>query len=212
MNTIKLKTFVVAVFASWITPLLSAGEISGTFVFESRKPFVALVYLADDKSGAKEICGPLDQKNKEFSSRLIIGREGSEINFKNSDEMNHNIFANDTRKGIQFDVGLLSPGSESNATINWEEGHVVRVGCKIHPKMRSYIANINSSYAAIIEFDSEDPETTFTISGLPDDVKEIVVWFPRMENLSFVLSKGDSKNMDIIRNDRKYGELIISRI
>jgi len=208
---IKTLSIYSAAFALSFPTSAAKETLSGKFEFETRKPFVALVYLADDQSGDEYLCGSLDQKDKTFSSRLIIAQNGCEVVFTNSDEMNHNIFANDVRTGVSFDVGLIAPGTNAKTTVGWAEGQVLRVGCKIHPKMRSYIANTKSAYATAVTFDPEKPETHFSIPDIPEGEHKIVVWFPKMESLDFALASKEAKKLAIQRNGKTYGSLSIAR-
>ncbi len=207
-HTQKLLTFLALCFLATAS---YAGSVDGTFKFDERKPYVALAYFADGPGSGPEICGQLNQTNKTFSSRLVVGKSGCSIDFLNSDVMNHNIFANDLKKNAQFDVGLIPPGEKANAVVNWAEGDVVRVGCKIHPQMRSYIANVPSRYYSIITMEDDALQYDFSLSGAPDSLQELVVWFPRMDPIKVTLPEGDKVTVDVTRSGKTYGTLTLSR-
>ncbi|MEM9025926.1 MAG: hypothetical protein AAGB06_03230 [Verrucomicrobiota bacterium] len=192
------------------TTSLAAERISGTFKFEERKPFVALVYIVNDHSSQRDICGSLDQKNKAFSIPIVVGQKGCEISFSNSDQIDHNIFANDIRNGVSFDVGLIPPGGSANTQIDWEHGKIIRIGCKIHPKMRSYIANLDTSYYAIVDFDAES-DYEFSIEDVPSEANQLVIWFPKMDGIQIELNDGDEVSLPVTRREKQYGSLSVVR-
>ncbi len=205
------KTYSALLFCLAMPNLLYPGDVTGVFTFPERKPFVALVYFADDPGSGPEMCGSLDQKNKAFSKRIVTAKTGCEVTFLNSDEMQHNIFALSSVSDAAFDVGLLPPGKTSSAIVEWAEGEVVRLGCKIHPKMRSYIANVPSRYFAVVSFEDADGPFSFTISDVPDELDQVKVWFPKMDPIELTLEMNRDQSIDVTRRDQSYGTLEIKR-
>ncbi len=70
------------------------------------------------------------QTGKSFSEKKLEIAVGDSITFKNDDEVKHNILIKD----IDFNSGVLAPGSESTATFATAGRYKLR--CGIHPKMK----------------------------------------------------------------------------
>ena len=187
-----------------------AGSLIGEFKFTRRAPSVALVYFSEDNS-LKEAGATVDQKDKQFVRKLMVGSSGSQIRFHNSDSVDHNIYANDAKTGAKFDAGLLPPGETSQTDLNWKQDEVVRIGCKIHPKMQAYIANIASVHHKIVEFEPKVESASFTLGGVPDKFSKIRVWFPKQDPIEVVMKKGEASQIDIIENGKVSGTLKLVR-
>ena len=155
----------------------------------------------------------LDQKNKLFSQKVIVVPHSSSIAFKNSDSIDHNIFADDKSVDVKFNAGLVGPGKIATQKAEWPEGTVARVGCKIHPKMRSYVAVISSAYFAEVEFESKVKKKAFEIKGVPANLVKVKVWLPRYEAIEVEIKKDETKKVDLKKPGKSkiYGTLTISR-
>ena len=187
-----------------------ADVLQGEFIFRGKTPEVALVYFSEDNSlsAATEVI--LDQKDKEFIQKLIVGTKGSKVVFQNSDTINHNIFADDKSADVKFDVGLISSGGSTPHEIDWED-KVVRCGCKIHPKMRSWIASISSRYYKIIEFNHDEKSYKFEINDVPTQLTRVAIWMHRYGTLEATLTDGAVTTLPIKRKDEVVGELALHR-
>lgn len=188
-----------------------AGSIEGSIVFDKKNPFVGLAYLADANDGGPEICGSLDQNEGQFSEMLVVGKDGCEVAFSNSDVMDHNIFANDLESGVSFDVGLIRPGENARVEVNWHEGHLVRLGCKIHPKMISYIANLPTQHYSVIEFERERLETPFVLRDVPDEATRLEIVLQPLERVVVNIARGESKEVDITYKGKVFGSILVRR-
>ena len=206
----NLRYLILSLILNWIgSPF--AGTLTGKFTFTEIPASVALVYFADDHSSSKSSAIEVDEKDKKFMRKLVVGSNGTEITFKNSDNLEHNIYANDLKTKVNFDVGLIAPGNDSKVVMNWKEGEIIRVGCKIHPKMEAYIANISSTHYAIVEFTSTDKNQAFKIDNVPDNISHVRVWFPKHDPIESIAIKGTKQQVDIIKNIKVVGSLSLSR-
>ena len=185
---------------------LFAADYEVQIEFEKKPPSVGLLYMADDKSLSSAKGPIMDQKNKNFSYKMIVGTEGSEVTFKNSDSFEHNIFANNKKTGVNFDVGLIPSGGETKVKMDWGEG-VVRIGCKIHPKMRAYVANISSKYHKVVEFDKKKKSYTIKFSA-PGSLTKLKLWLPKYNDVEIDLSKGEGST-DIMKKKSVRGTLTV---
>lgn len=187
----------------------SADVITGEITFAKKVPFAGVLFVKQSKSAAAS--ANMDQKNKQFTKKVSLGAPGTLVAFNNSDSFDHNIFANDLKNNISFDIGLMPSGQSSEIKMDWKEDTMVRIGCKIHPKMRSYIANVNSDFYQEFEFQKKVKAYPVNISGVPSDLHEIELIIPKYEKITVMLAKGESKTVDIIKKGKVRGELIVSR-
>ena len=199
-----------AIVAAALPCLSAAGGLTGEFNFTKKPPSVALVYFMEDNS--LKGSGPtVDQKDKQFVEKIMVGSSGNKIKFMNSDSVDHNIYANDSKTGANFDAGLVSPGQTSQAKVTWKRDEVVKIGCKIHPKMQAYIANISSAYFKVVEFDAKKTGESFSLSGAPDKLTKVRVWFPKQDPIEVDIKKGESKQVDILEKGKPSGSLKLVR-
>lgn len=187
------------------SPVL-AGELSGKITFSKKAPFAGVLFVADGANGPSKTI--IDQKDKVFTSKLaVIGANGM-LEFSNSDTFQHNIFANDRRTGIKFDVGLMETGQTSSVKADWKDNTITRVGCKIHPKMRTYVANIQSSAYQVFEFDKKVKEYEVSLSSSSSS-NDFVLMIPKYDKLAFTLKPGEENTFDITRKGKKKATLTI---
>ena len=203
---------VLALVSFAITPshTVLADTLNGAFTFQKKPPSVALLYFSEDTSLSSQINTVIDQKDKQFSQKLYVTTKGTNAIFKNSDSINHNIFADDKKSGVKFDVGLMQPNGSNVHEVEWE-GKVVKCGCKIHPKMKTWIASISSKYYKIIEFDRSKKELVFDMNGFPESLSAIKLWMPRYEPIELKLSKGESHTVELKKRGKIYGTLNLTR-
>jgi hypothetical protein len=200
----------------WIMAALAAaashaGSLSGEFKFEKSPPSVALLYFTEDHSLSKSASPTVDQKDKKFVQKMMVGAGGSKIHFNNSDSVDHNIYANDSKVGVSFDAGLVPPGQHSETDLSWKEDEVVKIGCKIHPKMQAYIANISSAYYKVVEFSAAEAAPTFTLDKVPEKYSKIRIWFPKQDPIDAEIKKGETKTLNITEKGQPAGSVKLVR-
>jgi plastocyanin len=79
----------------------------------------------------------IDQANKTFSQNKLSVKLGDTINFKNSDDVTHNITVID-KDDNDHDKGLQKPGETIHHTFDAPGDYVVH--CQIHPKMKMTVS------------------------------------------------------------------------
>lgn len=72
------------------------------------------------------------QKDKAFSAKTLSIKVGDRINFKNEDNVAHNIFS--LSEPMPFDVGTFNPGESKQVTFG--KAGIFDVECVIHPGMK----------------------------------------------------------------------------
>lgn len=185
-------------------------DIIGTFKFKKRNPGVALLYFDQDK-GLKVSKPSLDQMYKTFVKPLLVVNPGAEITFKNSDSVDHNIYASDKKQNVKFDVGLIATGADSQYKVEWDKGKVVKLRCKIHPKMKTYIANIESEYHKVVPFEKKQKEVSFELKDVPSQLETIEIWLPKYNELNVNLKPGETKTIELKRKGKLKGTLELER-
>lgn len=158
-----------------------ADTLEGTFTFTKRAPKVALVYFPEDESLPVDTSTLVDQKNEQFTKRLLVTRKGVKATFQNSDAFNHNIFAHDEK-----------------AEVN-------------HPKMRLWIASISSRYYQTIEFEKKAKTASFTIENIPETLSKIKVWMPKYDPAEGALKAGETREISLVRKKKPRGVLQLTR-
>lgn len=204
------KVPMTALFAGLLSlPAQAADQLSGQISFSSRPAVVAVLYVPG--AGAHNETPVVDQVDKQFAESLVVVSPGQAVEFKNSDAVDHNIFANDIRKNARFDVGLMPPGGEQSIPADWDENTLVRVGCKIHPKMRMYIASLEARFHKVIEFDSRTREYPLTLTGVPSDADTLVVRIPKYDVVELDLRKGSQWTVALTKKGQPRGEITLAR-
>jgi hemoglobin len=93
----------------------------------------------------------VEQRDKQFSPRVLAVPPGSSIAFPNFDGIYHNVFSISATK--PFDVGLYKDGDTRE--VKFEKPGIVRLGCNIHAKMASYILVVDAPHYVVVEGNNE---------------------------------------------------------
>lgn len=196
----------VLLILCFLLPISSfAATLSGSLVFTKKPPFTGVLFANGGKGPES---AKLDQKNKVFDSNLLVVGTGGNITFKNSDDFQHNVFANDPKTNVKFDVGLMEKGQSTDLPVGWEENTITRIGCKIHPKMRSYIANINSDTFHVFPFEKKIKEYAIELDA--DSHESFTLSIPKYDELIFTLKSGESKTLEVTRKGKKRASLTVT--
>lgn len=186
-----------------------AESIHGSITFIKKPPLVGIAYIPFENENVPIV--EIDQLDKQFTSKMAVIKSGEYITFKNSDIVEHNVYANDFKQSAKFDVGLMPPNGEKKVLIDWKEDIIVRVGCKIHPKMRTYLASIDTPYHKIIEFQKGAKEYTFTINNIPKYSQTLFFNIPKYDVVVLDLTVGTSWAMDITKKGKIRGHIKINK-
>lgn len=182
-----------------------AATLSGNLVFDKKAPYTGVLYANGGKGPAS---AQLDQSNKVFDKNVLVVGAGGKITFKNSDNFQHNIFANDPNTNVKFDVGLMEQGQSKEINANWQENTMTRIGCKIHPKMRSYIANVNSDAYHVFPFAKGTKD--YPVSLDVGSHTEFTLSIPKYDAIKVNLAPGESKTIDVTRKGKKRATLTLA--
>ncbi|MFT4929430.1 MAG: hypothetical protein ACI8WB_005563 [Phenylobacterium sp.] len=186
-----------------------ADVVSGKIEFKKKAPFTGLLYVPGSGNANKQPV--IDQKDKAFTTKIAVGSPNNTMLFSNSDTFDHNIYANDKKQKVKFDVGLMTPGNSTEIKMDWPDESLVRVGCKIHPKMRSYVANVKSDHFYAFPFKKKVKSYDFSIKEVPSDKDQLILMIPKYDKLTIELKKGDSKTIEVTRKGKVKANLTITR-
>ncbi len=186
-----------------------ADEITGTLEFTKRPPRVGVLYVPNGERHGQTLI--LDQLNKTFTHSLLVGGPDDQVQFKNSDGFEHNIYARDPKLGIEFDVGLMDTGSLVWKSIDWPSGSLLRIGCKIHPTMWAYIANIESGTYQPFQFERDRKEYPVRMTAVPAGGRQVVLLLAGYDPLHVAVPADGEAKVAITRNGKLRGTLRLRR-
>lgn len=201
---------VTAILLSFVTVSAQADVLSGTIEFLKSPPKAGVFY--EVKSSYNSLNAKLNQKDKQFSDMIVVGSVQSQLVLKNEDNLDHNIFSNDIQQDVKFDVGLMPPASDTTVKLDWKSNTLVRVGCKIHPKMRSYVANIPSDNFVSFEFEKKQKEVFFKLNNVLIDSDTFYLLLAGYDTVEIKITKNETKTVELVRKGKKKGTVVLTRI
>lgn len=189
-----------------------SGTINGEITFHKKASFAGVVYMQTETQGdGTGIVGEIDQLAKAFTKKIVVASKDALLRFQNSDSIDHNIFANDVSTDVKFDVGLMSPAAEKTINANWSEDTLVRIGCKIHPKMKAYIFTTPTPYYQVLEFEKGKNTYQFSLENVPDDVTKLALKIPKYEEVIVDIAPGGNATVDVKRKGKVKATMTVSR-
>ena len=149
------------------------GCVAGQVVDHAGQPVAnAIVYVKDGlRAGAKHAGARrpvvIDQRNKAFTPHLVPVQAGSDVVFKNSDMVLHNVYSHSPQKTL--DLGAFGHDQSRQATFS-EPGRV-DVFCAIHTNMHAILLVLDNPF-----FATSDERGYFEIHDLPPGEYGLKVW------------------------------------
>ena len=110
---------------------------------------------------------PLLQKEKRFVPHVLAVPLGSTVDFKNEDEIFHNVFS--LSPTAKFDTGLHKGGADT--PVKFDKAGVVELLCNIHASMLGYLVVVDTPWYAVA-----DGSGAFQIRNVPPGDYEAAVW------------------------------------
>ena len=156
-------------------PLRGRVAISGAFGFQTPDYTRVVVYLASDPV-LDAVPHSIDhatvaQKNKAFNPNFTVVPRGTDVEFPNWDNFDHNVFSC-SKAAPAFDLDRYPRGQSKTRT--FDKVGVVQVFCNIHPSMRAIIFVTPNVY-----FCRADSAGKFELSDVPPGHYELVAWNER---------------------------------
>jgi plastocyanin len=111
----------------------------------------------------------MDQYGTAFWPKLLVVRPGQPVDFKNSEDVLHNVHVIDaeTRK-TEFNVGTPLVGAYRHT---FRRDGAYDVSCNIHPSMGAFLIVTSAPYFVVA-----DSKGTFAIDGIPEGTYVARVW------------------------------------
>lgn len=174
--------YVVICIISFFTiaqPIYS-GVIKGTVackgVRDSRGVVVYVEKVDEPDSTTKETA-IMNQVNLEFLPHVLPVVKGTTVDFKNSDDVLHNVFTPD-KCAEKMNLGTWPKGEARSYTFN-EIGCVSVMLCNVHPEMEAWILVLQNGF-----FFKTDKDGKYEIKNVPPGIYNLVAWHERLKNQS----------------------------
>ena len=148
-----------------MAPALTAGTLEGTVSAQDKTKVV--IYVEGAPGTAPGTRAVVDQQNKMFVPYVLPVMKGTNVEFLNSDALQHNVF------GVgddEFDLGNWTKGIKRDYTFN-KPGEVV-ILCNVHPEMEAYVLVLENPY-----FTRPEADGTFRIEGIPAGSYTVKAWY-----------------------------------
>jgi plastocyanin len=162
-------------FRGGVKPNAYVGQLSGHVghagsVVESDSVF-GVAYIADLPLDASRSSGAalLDQSGQRFVPRILAVVVGQQVEFRNSDNVFHNVFSYSPPK--RFDLGRYPRGKSK--TLTFQKSGLVQIFCDIHSNMRADVVVVPNSHFAYVNRDG-----AFRLAGVPAGAHKLSVWLP----------------------------------
>jgi plastocyanin len=136
-----------------------------------------VVYIA--REGAGENFQPtnserkiMSQREETFQPHVLAVERGSTVDFRNDDEVYHNVFSLSHTK--TFDLGRNPKGS--SRAVTFDNSGRVDVFCHIHSDMNAVILVLDNPF-----FATPGPNGRFSIGNLPPGDYTVIGWHQRIK-------------------------------
>jgi hypothetical protein len=212
MTTVSSKLYLMLIIAA--SGVMSDVEaktktIKGILHFSAKPAYVGIFYANDNVAGKSPL--EVDQVNKHFMKKVYVNDSVGNTVFKNSDATDHNIYTNSPHASAKFNVGLIAPGQQVTVDAsNWNQDAVLRLGCKIHPRMKTFIANVKTSNYQVLELSKKIKNYRLILSDISFDTTKVTLWLPRYEPITINLEQLGSQSFELVKKGKKRGYLKIS--
>lgn len=158
-----------------------ASEITGTVkAIGVKHPGNAVIYI--EKIEGKSFEAPkehalMNQENLTFIPHVLSIVAGTTIDFRNSDEVLHNVFSPD-KCANKFNLGTWPKGEIRSFTFD-NVGCTPVLLCNVHPEMEAFVVVLQNPYFAISEKDG-----TYIIKDVPPGKYTLTIWHEKLKGKS----------------------------
>ncbi|MEJ2756715.1 MAG: hypothetical protein P8104_13055 [Gammaproteobacteria bacterium] len=186
-----------------------ADSIVARLFFDKKPPRVGVMYAVDGNQSTITN-QKIDQKEKQFDQDLYVISPGAAVTLRNSDSIDHNIYARGSEQAPGFDAGLMSPNKEKTMKLDWQAPNFERLSCKIHPKMRAYVASIPTDHFVSMLFKREglDESYSLTVDASTHAIGLLLLGY---EPVEVTLNNGESMEVELKKRNQVSGKVVFSR-
>lgn len=111
----------------------------------------------------------MDQRGYAFIPKLLLARAGQPVEFRNSEDVTHNVHVVDAATDSTVFSAATVRGEPFRHTFDRTGGYAV--SCDIHPGMTAFVLVISTLYAVTAEADG-----AFALSDVPPGSYRVSVW------------------------------------
>ena len=156
-----------------------AGDIEGKVAGMKGKSVVYVDAIAGKTFPAPTDRPVIDQKGLNFSPGIVVVQQGTTVDFKNDDNVAHNVFwpSIGGDKKQTKNLGTWPKGDKRSFT--FEKPGAVPLLCNVHPDMAGYLIVSPTPY-----FATTDDSGNYQIKDVPDGSYKLVVWHEGAKNQS----------------------------
>jgi len=187
-----------------------ADEVNFGFEFINFKPSDGLILVENNNLSHDDIV--IDQKGKKFINNFFVLNNDGDLLIRNSDKYGHNVYINDRVNDIKYNSGLIKKGDSKKVKIDINRNSIVRVGCKIHPRMKSYIVKSKSNKFKEVKFFKNNNENKFKIVDVTEEESNFNIFIPNVNPIFFEINKGESKEFKLEKDNKFLGFVLVSRM
>ena len=199
MNSIKLTTLVAVFFgAAFAASVVRAGDLKGKVSGAGLKSVENVVVYLDAIPGKKfdapEAHATMDQRNMKFVPHILVVSRGTTVDFKNSDQVAHNIYwpSIGDNKALRHNLTILSP--DHTKIFQFDNPGAARLLCNLHPEMLGFVVVVPSPYFAQTSSDG-----TFTLKSVPPGTYTLKTWSEDGKSSTQSITVTDSTaNIDVV--------------
>jgi plastocyanin len=133
---------------------------------------------------------------KTFVPRILPVTVGTKVEFRNQDEIFHNVFSHS--KPNDFDAGLFK-GGQAYSKVFTKPGPA-QILCNIHASMLAYVVVLDTPY-----YGQSDESGEFTIRGVPPGQYQLFTWHERSTEATktAITIGGDARRLTLNVNTSK---------
>jgi plastocyanin len=164
------------------------GDVVGRVAAGGRPMADVVVWLDAPGAPREPRTLVLEQRNMQFTPRVVAVQVGSTVELPNNDRVFHNVFS--FNHGKRFDLGLYPTGATKRIVL--DRPAVNRLYCNIHPHMAAYIVAVDSPY-----FATTNKGGIFTMSGVPAGDYTYHAWRSGGEELQGTVTVGSKVPFEI---------------
>jgi plastocyanin len=172
MRSGKIYAAIAVAFFIW-TGSAAGGTIKGVVsAVRAENNGNAVIYVA--AIPGKTFTAPkehavMDQKNMKFIPHILPVLAGTTVDFKNSDDLLHNVFSPEDCAGA-FNLGNFGKGMVRSHTFTKADCFAV-ILCNLHPEMEAFVAVLPTPFFAV-----SSPDGNFEIENVPAGKYTVNIW------------------------------------
>jgi plastocyanin len=199
MNSIKPTILVTVLFAAaFAASAVQAGDVKGKVSGAGLKSVENVVVYLDAIPGKKfdppSVHATMDQANMKFVPHILVISRGSTVDFKNSDQVAHNIYwpSIGGNKALRHNLTIVSP--DHTKVFQFDNSGAAQLLCNLHPEMLGFVVVAPTPYFALTSSDG-----SFTLKNVPPGTYTLKTWSEDGKSSTQSITVTDSTaNMDVV--------------